>query len=485
MPLPTVPLNPEGMRERFRGIAGRFWADVKAARQRGSFARNAVFTFSDALVNVLAQLILTPLVARLYGPEPYGVYGLFITIATNLSLIVGLAYPNALVLPRDEDGFQQLARATFALIVGMTLLITPLFMWHEALFRIAPALRVMGHWTYAIPLMVLLLALLQYFNTWATRAKAFSLNAKIGPAANVGLRAVNLAVGTATQGATWGLIAGELIVRTASVGAFLVGLKRHGIRLLGGPYDMAAMKAALREHRSHPLFVFPSRWLALFATQLPLIGLITLGDTRAAGQFTLGSGLLLMPLRLFGYSLAGVFYQKAAEARDAGPQAVASITGRLHARLVMLGLIPFTFITFFGDAVFALVLGDAWTLAGTYTALMGVFYFFRLLSEPLVTLFSVLGKERKMLGFYATAMAVNLGAVLLGTHVLRSAGGMIALFAACNTVLYLDLSMRLLRLAGCEPWRPTVRAIALTAAACALFAGARYLVLGTFAPALQ
>ena len=87
-----MPDPPAPMRERAKGILQRFGAELKSARHKGSFARNAFYTSSDALVTILAQVILTPLVARIYGPEAYGIYGLFMSITMNLSTIGGLAY---------------------------------------------------------------------------------------------------------------------------------------------------------------------------------------------------------------------------------------------------------------------------------------------------------------------------------------------------------------------------------------------------------
>jgi len=470
--------------ERIRGYWGRLVNDLRGVRRKGSFARHVIYSMSDAIASILAQLLLTPLVARIYGPEAYGIYGLFISIAMNLSLVVGLSYPNALLMPREEERFHHLARASLLLTLVMVALTLPIFLWQDLLFTVAPGLRVLGNWTYAIPPMVLLLAVTQLFHAWVARVKAFSLNMKLGPATNIGLRLTNLALGLASHGAVYGLMLGELIVRALSTAAYAIGLRRHGVGALLRGYDRREVRAALVEHRKQPLLVFPSRWLAMFSTQVPVFGLTALHAPVAVGQFAMSSGLLLMPLRLLGYSLSSVIYQKAAETQANDPGAVGAITLRLHGRLVMLGVLPFTFITFFGDVVFRVFLGADWEKAGSYTAAMGLFYFFRLLSEPLVTLFVVVGKERRMFSFYAWCMLVNMAAVLVGVYGFGTTEAVVLLFAAVNTLLYLHLSARLLAVAG-APWlRPTLRTLAILALAGSAFATLRYLVLGSFFPTL-
>lgn len=475
-----MPDPPAPMRERAKGILERFGHELKSARHKGSFARNALYTSSDALVTILAQVILTPLVARIYGPEAYGVYGLFLSITLNLSTIAGLAYPNAFVLPREEERFHDMARGSLLILLAFTVLSVPFFFWHDLLFTLAPSWSVLGNWLYAIPFTILVLGLVQIFLGWATRVKAFSLYAKIGPGTNLSLRFFNLAYGTLSKGSVHGLMLGEVLVRSLSVGAFVVGLKQYKLRSLITEYRWPRIKSVLLEFKNYPLFIFPSRWLALFATQLPIFGLTTLRDPVSVGQFALASGLLLMPLRLLGYSLSAVFLQKAAEVRAKDPAEVGMITQRLYVRLMMLGVVPFAFITFFGDAVFALILGDDWRMAGTYSCMLGLFYFFRLLSEPLVTLYSVMGQERKMFSFYAVNMVANLGAVLFGTWVLGTPTGILMSFCICNTVLYLYLSARILHMVG-RPWATlTVRSLLILFVVCLLFAVARQLLMGSW-----
>jgi O-antigen/teichoic acid export membrane protein len=470
--------------DRIRGYWGRLVTDLSGVRRKDSFARHVIYSMSDAIASILGQLVLTPLVARIYGPEAYGIYGLFISIAMNLSLVAGLSYPSALVLPREEEQFHHLVRATFLLTLVMVALSLPFFLWHDLLFRLAPSLRVLGNWTYAIPPMILLLAIMQIFYVWVARAKAFSLNVKLGPATNIGLRLTNLAFGVASHGAMYGLMLGELIIRSLSTAAYAIGLRRYGIHALFRGYDRREIRMALVEHRNQPLLVFPSRWLAMFSTQLPVFALTALHAPVAVGQFAMSSGLLLMPLRLLGYSLSGVIYQKAAETHASDPGAVGAITLRLHDRLVMLGVLPFTFITFFGDAVFRIFLGADWEKAGSYTAAMGLFYFFRLLSEPLIALFVVVGKERRMFSFYAWSTVINLLAVLAGVHVFGTTNAVVLLFAAVNTLLHLHLSARLLVVAG-TPWlRPTLRTLAILALAGLFFSALRYLLLGSLYPTL-
>ena len=409
--------------------------DIAGVRVKGSFARNAMYTFSDAAVNILSQIILTPIVASLYGPVAYGVYGLFSTISSNLSTIAGAGYPGAFVLPKEEPKFHALARLSVVLLAVIVLLSLPFFLFPSVLYRWFPSWSVMGPWCMAIPWMVLVLGATQIFLNWTTRAKEFALYAKIGPATNLSMRLLNLGFGILRKGTSFGLIVSELIVRSLACIWFVLGLRKHHLGQLSHGYHRAEMRAVATEYRDYPLYIFPGRWLNMFSTQLPILGLVALGDPAAVGRFSFASGLLLMPMRLFGYSLSAVFLRKATETGNDDPQALGELTRRLYMRLLALGLVPFVALTFFGDVVFHLVLGDAWRLAGTYCGLMGLFYFFRLLSEPLISIYNAQRTEKRLFYFYSTLFALNGAAVWLGTYFFRDPMVIVLLFADRKSVV--------------------------------------------------
>ena len=90
--------------------------DLRQVRTRGSFARNIAYAFSGTALVVLSQLLLTPFIARVYGPEAYGIYGLFLNLCMNLALVADLGYSNAYALPKDDERMIDLFRGNLILL---------------------------------------------------------------------------------------------------------------------------------------------------------------------------------------------------------------------------------------------------------------------------------------------------------------------------------------------------------------------------------
>lgn len=455
--------------------------DLVRLRTPGSFLRNALFTSADAAVNISLQLVFTPILARIYSPEAYGVFGLYTSITNNLSNVAVLGFPLAFSLPREEGVFHALVRCTWWLLVVTTLLTLPVFLFPSLLYAVFPSWSIMGDWCMAVPWMVFVIGVAQIMIAWYNRAKAFGAFARTNMLTNLSLRITNLSFGLGVPGLP-GLLVSETLVRTAVIALYVKDLGKHGVDRVLRSVPARDMRTAALAYKEYPLYIFPSRWLNLLALQLPIYGLVGLGLENASGQFTMAGALLLMPLRMFGYSLYGVFLRRAIEAGPEKPAELADITRRMYQRLLLFGMVPIMGITFFADVVLRFALGDQWGAAGVFTALLGPFYLFRLLSEPLSAVFIALRNERSLFIFNLLVFVGSALAVLIGNHWPKDPTPMVALFGGINALVYFGLSARVLHATG-SPWlNLSLRTLAFSALAAIFFAGIRWWLFGSLWP---
>jgi O-antigen/teichoic acid export membrane protein len=453
--------------------------DLRRIRTRGSFVRNASYTISGTLVTVVGQLLLTPIIARIYGPASYGVYGLYAALVMNLAMVAGLGYPQALVLPRGEARFANLLRLCLLLLLAVVVLSSVVFLLaRDRLYERFPGYAMLGPYLHLVPLGVLLAGSLRLMTLWMVRRKEFGASAAIGTGAELGARLFNLVYGLWSKGALHGLVFGDIVARTGAL-ALRIGRMRAAVPSgLWGGLSWRSLRATAYHYRRFPLYQFPASWLTLFGRQIPILLMpITFGAV-ALGHYALAIGLLLIPLRIFGFSIHGVFLQKMAEVRRERPQELPKLVTRMYLRLMQVGVLPFTAIAFFSDEVFTLVFGQAWTRSGIFTSYLAYFFLFRALSEPMMPIITVLHRERQRLLFELVLLVVGGAAVLAGMFVLRDAGLTVLLFGAVNAVAYLLLLMGILRAAG-SPWRPLLlRTVLLVVLAGLLATALRWVLLG-------
>lgn len=457
--------------------------DLASVRHKGSFARHAMQAFSGVALITLSQLVLTPIIARIYGPASYSIYGLFLALASNFALIAELGYTSAYVLPRDDDGFLNLVRINLTALGVIVALLVPICLAKDLVYQLIPDWSMLGNWIYLLPVGVLITSLPILMTHWLTRVKAFGRSAYLGGATNIGLRLFNVGYGTAAHGQTGGLILGEVIMRTLSLGLYIRTLIPHGIKRTLNGWSRSSMWRTAQEYKRYPLFIFPEKWVSLMGMQAPIYLLVA--SPTLVGKYTMASALLLMPLRLLGYSFSNVYLQKANESWQKGPAELGRVTWGLFQRLLLFGAVPFAVLTVFGDLIFSFFLGAQWTGSGVMASLLGPFFFMRLLSEPIFTVLNVVRKEHLMIQFQSVLLLVRWGSMLAVLYATGDPVLALAAFCVVSTVGQIVITAILLHYAHSSWTKGLVRALAVELACVALMMGLRFMFLGTWAPSLN
>ena len=80
------------------------------------------------------------------------------------------------------------------------------------------------------------------------------------------------------------------------------------------------------------------------------------------GYYAFGNRLIRLPMSLIGGSIAQVFFQRAAEAKNDGT--LPALVERVFQILVALGMFPILMLTIIGADLFTVVFGERWAEAG-------------------------------------------------------------------------------------------------------------------------
>ena len=69
---------------------------------QSTFIRNVSILVSGTIVAQVIAVLASPILSRLYSPEQFGEYAIFITIVGLLSTISSLSYEMAIVKQKEE-----------------------------------------------------------------------------------------------------------------------------------------------------------------------------------------------------------------------------------------------------------------------------------------------------------------------------------------------------------------------------------------------
>ena len=143
------------------------------------FLRNVVAVAGGAVASQAIAMTFAPLITRLYGPEVYGVQGIFLTLTGMLTPLCALSYPLAIVLPQSEAEALNISR--LALVVGglMTALVTlVLSQYGASLLHLLNADAVLD-FIALIPFTLFVALVADVLSQWLVRKNAFILLSKV------------------------------------------------------------------------------------------------------------------------------------------------------------------------------------------------------------------------------------------------------------------------------------------------------------------
>ena len=190
------------IKKKFHKVGGRLL--------KSEFNRNVLTLMAGTTIAQAIPVAIAPILTRIYSPEDFGVYALFLSLITIFGVIINGRYELAIVLPKkDEDAINILA-ISFILNLTISLFLLILVILFYEYFLKFPGIKNIGIWLYFIPLVVFLIGFWKMLNYFNIRKKQFKDIAKATIIKSIVLAVVQLSIGFIKSGVT-GLISGQII----------------------------------------------------------------------------------------------------------------------------------------------------------------------------------------------------------------------------------------------------------------------------------
>ncbi|MCG5516370.1 MULTISPECIES: lipopolysaccharide biosynthesis protein [unclassified Ectothiorhodospira] len=414
---------------------------------RSRFARNVAVVASGTAGAQAITMAFAPLITRIYGPEAFGLLGTFTAIVAVVTPLAALAYPIAIVLPREDRDALGLVRLCIILSFAMALLATGLlWLGGDWLIAILNAESVAG-FLFLIPLAMLFSAWLQIVQQWLIRKKEFGVIARTAVAQS-------LILNSAKSGIGWLNPVGAMLIVIATAGHLLyaamlfIGARSQYPRSSDKLQEGAAvsLKELARRHHDFPLYRAPQNFINAASQSLPILMLAVFFGPAAAGFYTLGQMVMGMPSTLIGKAVTDVFYPRITEAAHKGEDLIQHII-RATAALFAIGIVPFGLVILFGPWLFSFAFGTEWAIAGEYARWLALWLLAAFMNRPCVATMPVLSLQRGFLLYEIFSVIGRTSAILLGFMLFHSDLIAIALFSAVGFVLNLVLISWVLNIA--------------------------------------
>jgi O-antigen/teichoic acid export membrane protein len=411
-------------------------------RQKNSFFRSVLTLTSGTVVAQLIAVLASPVITRLFTPADMGMLASFLAITTIIGIISTGNYESAIVLPEDDLEANALVYLAGIISIFFGLLFTIVFVvFNNQLVRILNLQNIPSIWLYGVGIFVVLAGFDAILNRLVIRRKHFKISATTTVAQQIGTNGAKIYSGVIGFG-----INGLFL---ATVFGFLI----REIRLFFTERDFLFRKekipniqriknAALR-YKKFPLISVWSSLLNVASIQVPIIIFTGLFSAEIVGYYSLGHRILSLPMALIGQSVGNVFLERAARVRG-NEEELKRITLSIYEKLLFIGAIGMSFITFYGHLIFPFVFGKAWVEAGMYAQWISIWIIFQLSVSPISTIFSLLERQGEGL-FWNTMLFFSRISVLFFSHFFTNRIILIiALYSLTSAAFYFIFSLRVL-----------------------------------------
>lgn len=399
---------------------------------RSESNRNVLALMTGTGLAQLIPIIISPVLSRIYSPEQFGVFALFVATVSSLSVIATGRYELAIMLPRKEVNAVNITALSIILAVNLSIVLFGVAWLFNTPISHALGSDAISTWLYLVPLAVLFNGVYSSLNYWSNRNKLYWLMARRRVLHSGGTSMAQLGLGLLGAKAG-GLIVGSILGQALASWMMAKVTTRYN-RDFWRSIRKGRMWALAKRYKSCPQLLVPAHTLSALSVQLPVIFINSLFGSSASGFFMLAERVVGMPLSLVSASIGDVFRQEISECFLAGENCRANFLSTLR-KLTAIATPPFILLTIFGPSLFAFVFGEGWRTSGEYVQYMCPMFYLRFISNPL-SLVAIVAQKNKFELLWQICLLIFLILIVVSHYYIQlSTKNYIIVFASISVAL--------------------------------------------------
>jgi len=392
---------------------------LRSIFKKTEFSRNVITLMTGTAIAQAIPVAVSPILTRLYSPQDFGVFAVYFSVSSILSVIATGRYEQVVMLPQDdEDAADVVVLSLIVATLFSLILLAIVAVWNTPITALLGNPEI-SRWLYLIPFSVLSMGAYNTFNYWLNRKKRFNSMSTNRIMQGSITASGQLALGYGGAGSA-GLI-----------GAFVAGwlpaiffaAKTYDYKAY--PFRLSSIIAHAKLYRDYPGVSAPGALLDCASVQAPVFFLTRGYEAATVGFFSLAMRAVSAPSSIISASIGQVYFQKISVLVYNNPGEILSEIFRTVKKLAAIAVVIFLPFIFLGSEIFGFVFGEKWRIAGEYVKIISPALLIRFIVSPLSTIFLATGNVRlgtlwQVLYFISTIIVLtalqgkNIGTFLTG-----------------------------------------------------------------------
>jgi O-antigen/teichoic acid export membrane protein len=366
----------------------KIYKKVKSIFFKSEFNSNVLTLMTGTTIAQAIPIAITPILTRLYTPEDFGTYALFIAITSIFANVISGRYELAIMLPqKNEEVINIFALGLIITFINSLALLMFLLIFNDYLANSLDNEEV-SKWLFFIPISIFLSGLWNLIRYLNIKKKQYKHLANLTIVKSIVLALVQISIGLVKSGPT-GLVSGHIISQLfANLKLFLYIIKNK-VLISGKKIIYLAKK-----YQKFPKYGVPAAFSDTAAQQLPLILLPKLFGLDTSGFFFLTSKVIAVPSASIGGAIGEVFFQELSKKKNMKLKCWPLFINTVK-KLFFIGL-PFAFfIALFGPYLFQFVFGEQWKISGVIARYLAITFLFTFVVSTVSSVFLFSGDIKK------------------------------------------------------------------------------------------
>jgi O-antigen/teichoic acid export membrane protein len=358
---------------------------------RGSFRANVLTLMTGATIAQTIPIAISPILTRIYTPDDFGIFALYMSLTSIVSIVATGRYELAVMLPDKDEDAVNIAALSFAISFFLsfaTLLVV--WMFNSSITRLLGAPEI-SRWLYFIPLSILLTGMYNTMNYWSNRKMQYKRLAISRVTQAVATSCTNLGMGYEKLG-TSGLILGGIVGQSFATGVL-------GWQVMKEDKDKIEMISKkeiainAKKYDSFPKINSLHAFVDMLQSSSVVVIISVFFGSMVLGFYSMTLRVLKAPAGLIGSSMGQVFYQKASDTYNKNGD-LKSVVKNTMIKLALISLPIFTLLIIFGSDLFAFVFGERWRESGVYAQILSPWIFLNFITSPISQVPLIVNKQK-------------------------------------------------------------------------------------------
>jgi len=403
---------------------------IKHIIPKSEFGRNVLTLMTGTTIAQAIPIAISPILTRIYTPEYFGLFALYMSIASIIAVVATGRYELAIMLPKkDEDAINIVALSMIIAVFVSLISFFIVFIFNSQITNLLGNPEI-SNWLYFIPITVFLTGVYQSLNYWNNRKKQYKRLATSRVVQSGTTATTNLGMGFGGLGAS-GLIVGNILGQTMAtlLLAKLFIFEKNKIKKI-------KIIAMAKQYIKFPKFSLVAGIINMSSKEVPKLLIASTFGITILGFLSLAQRIIVIPISLLASSMQQVFFQQASIEYNKNKNAKI-IYKATFKKLLLIAIIPFLLLFIFAPAIFGFVFGKEWEVSGDIVRILVPFYFIYFIGAPLNVMFAIAEKQKLELYWQSIFFIMSVASIVISSYFTNDIYLVLSSFSAANTFVFL------------------------------------------------